>query len=212
MSKQNRAVHATAWIVLGIGLGLVTTEHRETIWAQVQGNEEITFSAEYLEVSEDEMMQKADAIFVGRVLHISETLWNQDSGLPWNADDGGRGTTALPLHEVELEVEKTLADQIGLGKKTVLTVLGNSPWALSDEAHHGLLPGDRAVIFARAADLAWRETGTRPVLQLVGVPSQAHLVEEGQGLFYRQGQPENPRTLDELEPRIHHLRGLASEE
>lgn len=206
MSKWTTLTVWTTAAALGIGLGVFASPELSPLH-----DSEVTvrYSAEYVELTEQEMMQNADVIFVGRVRHISDTRWNQDDEQPWKSSAEDNHVVALPLHELEIEVERKLVDKrpplkhrgnvrVQEGENTVLTVLGNSPWSFHDHAHHDLVPGDRAVLFARYSDLAWRGHGTKPVLQLVGVPSQAHFIEEQQGLFYNRRQPEQAKTLDEL--------------
>ena len=219
-NKSKLTVNLSVWaaaVALGAGLGWVASPDAQAM-LEAERSGAVNFSAEYVDVDETGLMAAADVVFVGRVRHISDTRWNQDDAQPWQSDDDGLGTTALPLHELEIAVESKLVDtlpprkdrgrvRVTEGQSTVLTVLGNSPWTLHDHAHHDLMPGDRAILFARYADLAWRENGTKPVLQLVGVPSKAHYIEEGQGLFYSRRDPERPMTVDALRKGLMQVRG-----
>jgi hypothetical protein len=61
---------------------------------------------------------------------------------------------------------------------------------------HDLKVGDEAVIFAIQTDLAWRD-GTRPILELIGSPTDAHFIRGDDGLYH--GRPnEKPVSLKEL--------------
>ena len=222
MLKLSNAAFWTATAALGITLGLTATPHSEDLLNEALGKVEVKFSAEYVELSEQEMAEAADVIFVGRVRHISETRWNQDDEQPWESVGWDAGVTALPVHEIEIEVEEKWTDKrpataphkalngvkVDEGRTTTLTLLGNSPWSLHDETHHDLRPGDRAVLFARYTDLAWRDHGTKPVLQLVGVPSQAHYIEEEQGLFHSRRHPDGPKSTDELRRSLFQSRSV----
>lgn len=53
------------------------------------------------------MIDKADAIFVGKVLVISPTFYNKDSGEYWYDEHTGVG---LQLHSIELEVLRSIVD------------------------------------------------------------------------------------------------------
>jgi hypothetical protein len=131
----------------------------------------------YIKFSDTETIDRADAIFLGKVVSISPTRWNQDSGAPWN--DG------LLIHEIEFEVIRPIVDTIGLGEQATITMLGNSP--LDGYAENNFEIGSQAVIFVRQTDLAWREGGSRPISQLVGDPVDAYYLQRNDGLY--QGRP-----------------------
>jgi hypothetical protein len=60
----------------------------------------------YISLTREEMIDRAQIIFVGKVTSIPPTQWNQDSGEAWA--DG------LMLHYIELEVLEPIVDTIGL--------------------------------------------------------------------------------------------------
>lgn len=107
-------------------------------------------------VSRRDVAADADAVFVGTVTHSTCDGWNQDGGGYWdmemdevlprkeitvlsNADipsellteDGQAKVVAKAsasiVHQVTLQVEDVLLDDVGLGAEAVLTVMGNSP-------------------------------------------------------------------------------------
>lgn len=102
------------------------------------------------------MAAQAEAVFVGTVTGITCDGWNQDGGGYWNVEvdellpreevtvldgaeippelitEGGRikvvaGASASVMHQVTLQVEEILLDDVGLGQEAVLTIFGNSP-------------------------------------------------------------------------------------
>ena len=150
-----------------------------------QGNAEedtaiANVQAEYVQFSRDEMMRSADMIFVGKVLSITPTKWNQDSGEYWEAiteegvNEQGESLTTThsgwPIHEIELVVAQSLInDSEAIEKSIVLTVLGKSPVdqeppgndtevvTVVGEAPYSLQVGDEVVIFAVYTEIAWRD-------------------------------------------------------
>jgi hypothetical protein len=50
--------------------------------AQETSNESIT-EATFIYVPQDTMVKESPLVVEGNVVSISETKWNQDSGLPW---------------------------------------------------------------------------------------------------------------------------------
>lgn len=185
-------------ITLGVVLGLCLSYYT----AQPSPEVEMKLSANYIEVTREQMIDQADLIALGEVTEISYTEWNQDSGLIWSTEKrGSEFTVALPLHYVEFTIDRALVDRIGVDSRVTLTVLGNSP--LQDpDADHDLVIGDRAVFFARQTQLAWREGGKRPIWQLVGAPIQAYGLEgeDRQYHFARAGEP--PLSLDALTAQV----------
>lgn len=162
----------------------------------------------YMSLTREEMIDQAAVIFVGKVVNISPTRWNQDSGEPWYDEATGSG---LQLHYIELEVLQPIVDTIGLDKRVTITALGASPVdgqadKEGDEVitqsgpDHDLKVGNEAVIFAIQTDLAWRD-GTRPILELMGVPRDAHFIRGDDGQYH--GRPnEKPVSLEELINRV----------
>lgn len=145
----------------------------------------------YVYLDEDEAIDHAEAIFLGQVANVSPTRWNQDSGRAWN-----RG---LQIHTVEVDVIESIVDEVGLGDRATITILGESP--LTGEADHNLSPGDRAILFIRQTDLAWREGGTRPILELVSAPTDSYYKQREDGLF--DGRPGSaPISLKALTGQI----------
>ncbi|GAB4582105.1 MAG: hypothetical protein Fur0022_48600 [Anaerolineales bacterium] len=120
--------------------------------------------------SREELIDRSEAIFVGKVLAISPTFWNQDSGEYWYEDGVG-----LQLHTIELEVLQPIVNTIGIEKLVKIYVLGPSPvdggMALENDttvqqggAEYELTVGDQVIFFASRRDIAWRGGGTQQLL------------------------------------------------
>lgn len=136
----------------------------------------VTVQASYVEYPVETMLTEAPIIFVGQVVEISETRWNQDSGEFWA---GG-----LPYHQVTLAVVQTIAGEVE--EKATLTVIGNHP--LDDEAamqsDHSWRVGDEMVVFARQTELTWREPERMSALMLMGSPQSSVLLKGEDGLYH----------------------------
>lgn len=127
----------------------------------------------------------ADIIFAGKLINISATRWNQDSGEYWEKTSLDE---AIPLqyHTLTFEVSKIIIDKIGSTNQNTIeiTVLGISP--LDGKADHELSLGDSVVVFAQKTNLAWRNNNqTMSVLEIVTSPSLAFFIQEksGSGLY-----------------------------
>jgi len=193
ISRKLKSVLIGVLVVgLAAGLALVFLE------ARFQGQQEegtpsdvrVVQHSLYAQLTREEMIDQADVIFVGKVVGISPTQWNQDSGEVWV---GG-----LQLHYIELETLEPIVDTIGLGEHVTLTALGRSP--LEARADHALKEGDQAVIFARQKELVWRD-GRRPVIKLMGNPSDAHFILGDDGLYHGRWN-EGPVSFEQLLNRI----------
>jgi len=180
-------------LIVGLGIGLMVVFLEAPLQEQGEGtlsNTRVVQYSSYLRITREEMIDQADIIFVGKVVGISPTQWNQDSGEAW---DGG-----LQLHYIELEVLEPIVDTIGLGEHVTLIALGRSP--LEARADHALKEGDQAVIFARQKELAWRD-GRRAVIKLMGDPSDSHFIVGDDGLYHGRWN-EGPVSFEQLLNRI----------
>lgn len=197
-------------LVVGLTVGLALGVLGPRFQRPRESTSSITIEQEYsyFSLTREEMIDQAGVIFLGKVVNISSTQWNQDSGEPWYDEATGAG---LQLHSIEFEVLQPIVDTVGLDKKVTITALGISP--LDNQANkegnevmtqggpdHNLKVGDEAVIFAVKTDLAWRD-GTRPILELIGDPMDAHFIRGDDGLYH--GRPnEKPVSLKELITQI----------
>lgn len=167
------------------------------------GEEDITvsFETESVYFTREELLTQADLIFAGKVLEISPTRWNQDSGEYWTETteegvtaEGIQLTTthsAWPVYEIRLAVTEPIVDQIGVGQEVVLTLLGKSPVdaAASDTASDvqveaetvNLKVDQELVVFAVQTELAWRDP-SRPV-ELITSPDGTSYFDIGKRLI-----------------------------
>lgn len=160
----------------------------------------------YVELRYDEMVSRADVIFVGRVSSISKTQWNQDSGEIWydgpNTQPGPDESSPLQLHYIDFDVVEPIIDTVGLGKTVRVMVLGTSPF--DGEADHDLKMGDQVIVFTRSTELTWRE-GKKPIIQLMGPPVNSYLKQEVGGSY--SGRLWSQATsLDEMIRQIKDIR------
>ena len=183
-------------VVVGLALLFLEPAPRQEPEAATPSDVTVEQLFSYALISLEEMIDESDAIFLGKVVSISPTRWNQDSGEEWYDSVSGSG---LQLHTIELEVLEPIVDTIGLGQQVTITVLGSSP--LEGSADHDLKMDDQAVIFAGSGEIAWRGGTMRPVLLLAGAPSDSHFILGGNGL-YRGRWNEEPVSLEQLIDRI----------
>lgn len=142
----------------------------------------------YVAISLSEMLEQSDAIFIGRVVNISDSQWNSDSGERWEAAEGYNQPTPLLIHYIEVEVVHAIADNIGLGKTVIITVLGENSRSLPYASEHDLVLDNQAVFFVLQREIAW-EGGKKPSILLMGYPPHAYMKQGGDGLYH--GGPEN---------------------
>ena len=145
----------------------------------------------YVYLDQEQTIDRADIIFLGKVVSISPTHWNQDNGQEWS---GG-----LLIHTIDLEVLRPLVPGVNKGDLITVTLLGESP--LTGIADHDLVIDDQAILFVRHKALAWREGGLRPIDQLVGDPINAYYRQRSDGLFSRPGESE-PVSLKEISAQL----------
>lgn len=184
----------------------------------------------YEQLSFDQLATTAQGVYVGTIVDVSRTKWNQDSGAYWEetiTDAQGLETidAALPYYEVVLDVDQPIVDEVdavtdaaGSGRRVVFTVIGMSPADEADavrealgvgtgEDHAHIAAGQPAVVFAERATIAWRG-GSRTVLQLIGDPRQSVVPVAVDGLPGSDGHADAgaPATLDGLAAQVRALR------
>ena len=157
------------------------------------------FSASYLYMSREERIDAARAIFTGRVVSISPTEWNQNSGEAWAIDpedSNPNSPAALMIHTITIAVDQPIVDTINLGKEITITVIGNSP--VDGPTDDGLQVGDSAVFFVQERVLAWREGGMQKKLMFVNAPQDSHLVSQADGLYHTWKDEQPPLSFNDL--------------
>ncbi len=163
-----------------IGLSLIITLAART--------RQIGFHATYAAMSLDERLAQADVIVAGKIVEISDTRWNQDSGAYWQEvdEEGEQVRQALPLYTVTIAVRETLAGTLSDSFLTV-TILGVSPRSAGHDDHAPAI-GDEVVLMASQTQLAWRD-GNRTVWYPLGYPAESYLVQANDGLYYLPDTP-----------------------
>ena len=155
------------------------------------------FSAVYADMTFDERIAQANSAITGKVLQISPTLWNQDSGQYWESDQ----TSALPYFTIEIAIDRVIFADEPLNETLIVTAIGQSPVGNQDadndiqaEQSVNLQVGDEVVVLAQKTEMAWRD-GSRAIWQLMGLPSESFLRQGTDGLYYLgntvQGSLEN---------------------
>jgi hypothetical protein len=188
----------------------VTAEPTPSTPAAERQTVEVILDFELL--TRSQMIEAARAIFVGQVVGISTTAWNQDSGDYWEQTLEGTTLTAMPVHQLEVAVVEMIVDEIGLGETAVLTIIGKSPadvgvvpisesLVLGGTADYELAVGDQVILFVTEREIGWwnedeqmeyvAERGEfvgarRPVLAFANHPSASFLLLGEDGLYYPQ--------------------------
>jgi hypothetical protein len=159
-------------------------------------------SASYGEISLEQMYQQADFIFIGKIINISPTQWNQDSGEAWN-DEATTGETGLQVHTFEIEPIQSIVGNLEQEGKVQITVLGSSPTD-SSHADHDLKVGVQVMLFAQKREIAWRD-GMKTIIGLMGAPSYSYFTLGEDGL-YSGALLTQPMALQEILTQISSLR------
>ena len=141
----------------------------------------------YAVLTREEMIDQSEVIFLGKVMDISPTRWNQDDGTQWQDEATGFG---LQLHYVEFEVIKPIVDGLDIGSQATITILGPSP--LDGFAEHNLKVDDEAVVFAVQRELAW-QSGSKTILRLTNAPMNSNFILKEDGVY--SAEPDSPPVL-----------------
>jgi hypothetical protein len=195
MRKKWVLIAAACGIIAGLAvaaagvLGPRTAGRSPASWAD---------EAVYVFLTQDEMIDRADAIFAGTIVEISPTRWNQDSGEYYPPKQGI--DYPMPLHEIEVQVTRPIIDTIGLGETVTVTVVSASPVDArsSDDVEHDLKVGDEVVMFVGQTELAWRGGGRKPVILFMSAPDISYLKLGSDGLYHGGGPEKRDYLLDDL--------------
>ncbi len=144
------------------------------------GRLQVVQRASYEMLTRQEMIEKADLIFLGRVVALSPTRWNQDSGEIWQDDNETDDFTPLQIHEITLEVMRPIRGDVIPGSRVTVTQIGASP--LDGQADHHLTLGTEAVVYLSRTRLVWRD-GYRDVLVFTNAPYASADIRGPDGLF-----------------------------
>lgn len=189
-------------LLLIIGLGSMLT-------ACAQVHTETT----YADVAFSDRVAQADLIVVGKVTNISQTLWNQDSGEYWEetSADGSTLITGISYYTIDIEVNQSVVADVAAATVAV-TAIGENTLvgeAASSEQNDQLKVGDEVVVFAQKSEMAWRENGTRSILQLMGIPNESYLIKGEDGLYHSVNSSVPAISLEDLIDDITEQRSVA---
>jgi hypothetical protein len=124
---------------------------------------------DYVALPFDELVKTSDVIIVGKVVELTPSGWNQDSGEYWA---GGS-----QYHTIRFEVSQFIVDKIeASSQKTVEIMIGGRSIAEGNQ-DYSLKVGDEVIAFAGLVDLAWKGR-TKSMLQISTTPSLAFFVRQ----------------------------------
>jgi hypothetical protein len=166
-----------------------------------------------LEVQVDDdagALAATEAAFLGEIIDISPTHFNQDSGEYYE--------DALAIHTVTYRVIEPIVDEIGLGPEVTLTSTAGSPVDGGEvevaegnvrcygvTVAHEFEVGQEMVVLAGRRELPWHLAGQREVLAFATWPPYSYFSSE-EGLYQRAFTELPPMTLDELSDYIRRWR------
>ncbi len=166
-------------VVIGVSSGLALTaignrsqNPTEIDFANPPSNVTVVQDVSVAAYTREEMIDGADIIFVGKVLSISPTFYNQDSGEYWYDEAYGVG---LQLHTIEFEVLRPIVDTLGMESQVTVYIFGASPvdggttegeyTIVQAGGDYEMKVGDQVLLFAgQVPEFSWREGGTRNLL------------------------------------------------
>jgi hypothetical protein len=158
------AIAASAWLVWHVRAApAVTPTPTQGVTVQV--------ILDYGVMSDEQIIDNSDAIFVGQVLAVSGTSANQDSGRDW--------TGGLPVYTTDVQILQSIVDTLALPERVRLTSVGYSP--LEGVGAGFPKVGQRAVFFVIQTRIAWRD-GSKQVLRTTNTDSDSiRLIGDSQG-------------------------------
>lgn len=182
-------------ILAGVLIGVVLVRFQDAISGNIVpsliklGWVEVQQSGSWVALPFDQLIKNADIIFIGEVVEISATRWNQDSGEDWveeSFDKNGPGEFALQFHTIQFKVTEFInATPEYNDKATVeVTVIGQSP--LDGSTEYNLQKGDIVLFFARKGEIVWRGNEKREVISLLVAPSLSYFIQRDDSVFEGQ--------------------------
>jgi hypothetical protein len=152
------------------------------------GVTQIYESIDYVTLSEKDMVKGADTIFVGKVIEITPTRWNQDNGEYWR-DETAEGDladgSAMRLHTIKFEPSQFMVNKLGLDEAAELevTVWGQNPNDSGAEPQYDLTPGDQVVFFIHQTGIVWRGNTMKQVMMPMQAPALSYFKQQADGLY-----------------------------
>lgn len=145
-------------------------------------------NASYLSLTYEKQIKSADIVFVGKLIEISPSRWNQDNGEYWEKTSAEQ-PPSLQYHTLKFDISEFIIDKIQQRSQSSLevTVLGASP--LDGNADYSLAIGDNVIVFAKRTELAWKEGNHRkPIMEIVTAPEFAFLVQSNDPSAFFNGK------------------------
>lgn len=133
------------------------------------GNLRVESQVDYVALPFDELVKTSDVILVGKVVELTPSRWNQDSGEYWA--DG------MQYHLVRIEVSQFIVDKIGASSQKTIEIMVGGESIAEGNYDYNLNVGDEVFAFAGLVDLAWKG-GTKSMLQVSTTPSLAFFVRQ----------------------------------
>ena len=112
----------------------------------------------------DQLVKTSDVIFVGKVIELTPSRWNQDDGEYWQ--DG------FQYHTVRFEASQFFVDKLGISNQKTIEIMIGGRSIAEGNGDYSLKVGDEVIAFAGLVDLAWKG-GTTYMLEISTTPSLA---------------------------------------
>jgi len=157
----------------------------------------------YVALPFDELVKTSDVILVGKVIELTPSRWNQDSGEYWA--DG------MQYHLIRIEASQFIVDNIGASSQKTIEIMVGGESIAEGNYDYNLNVGDEVIAFASLVDLAWRG-GTKSMLQVSTTPSLAFFVRQNPSgefagvIVNRLGQSNLSMLLPDLIAKIEEIR------
>ena len=133
----------------------------------------------------EQLINRADVVFSGKLLNVSPSKWNQDSGKYWSDESALRTATPLQFHTLQFAVSEFIIDKIGAKSQETIEVVIIGPSPLDGNADYSLSTGDYVVVFAGKTEMIWQGGQMRPIIEVLTAPEFAFFVQSSDsGGFY----------------------------
>ena len=124
----------------------------------------VVSEVDYVALPFDQLVKTSDVIFVGKVIEMTPSRWNQDNGEYW--------ANGFQYHTIRFEVSQFIVDKIGASNQEAIEVMVGGMSIAEGNRDYSLKIGDEVIAFAGLVDLAWKG-GTKSMLEISTTPSAA---------------------------------------
>ncbi|NUM47132.1 MAG: hypothetical protein HUU38_20730 [Anaerolineales bacterium] len=172
-------------LVTGLFIGLAMTFlefrlHQPKGSAPIANIPLVETEGDYVIFPLDYMIDISNAIFIGKVINISPTRWNQDSGEFWIGSSPEQ--VALQLHNLELDMVQPIVDTLGLSKQVQVIVPTVGDFDANERTVY-MKEGDQVLFFALRTEIAWRD-GMQTVLRQTNAPLYSYFTLGKDGFYH----------------------------